>query len=66
MPYGVSRILRWLNFVQFEMMEERLVNHLKTIGMGYTPFKVELKRFWKLSKPYHFYKYRKQTAGKKS
>ena len=33
------------NFVQFEMMEERLVNHLKTISMGYTPFKVELKDF---------------------
>ena len=33
------------NFVQFEMMEERLVNHFKTISMGYTPFKVELKDF---------------------
>jgi 2'-5' RNA ligase len=33
------------NFIQFEMMEERLINHLKTIGMGYTPFKVELKDF---------------------
>ncbi len=33
------------NFVQFEMMEERLVNHLKTISMGYAPFKVELKDF---------------------
>ncbi|MEP7229497.1 MAG: 2'-5' RNA ligase family protein [Ginsengibacter sp.] len=34
-----------VNFVQFEMMEERLVNHLKNIGMGHTPFKVELKDF---------------------
>ncbi len=33
------------NFIQFEMMEERLVSRLKTIGMGYTPFKVELKDF---------------------
>jgi 2'-5' RNA ligase len=33
------------NFVQFEMMEERLVNRLKTIAMGYTPFKVELRDF---------------------
>src|SRR5258708_24356820 len=33
------------NFIQFEMMEERLINHLKTIGMGYPPFKVELKDF---------------------
>lgn len=32
-------------FVQFEMMEERLVNRLKTIAMGYHPFKVELKDF---------------------
>ncbi|MEO8415131.1 MAG: 2'-5' RNA ligase family protein [Ginsengibacter sp.] len=34
-----------INFVQFEMMEEKLVNRLKTIAMGYTPFKVELKDF---------------------
>lgn len=33
------------NFVQFEMMEERLVNRLKTIAMGYHPFKVELKDY---------------------
>ena len=33
------------NFVQFEMMEDRLINRLQTIGMGYTPFKVELKDF---------------------
>ena len=33
------------NFIQFEMMEERLINHLKTIGMGYASFKVELKDF---------------------
>jgi len=34
-----------VNFVQFEMMEERIVNRLKAIAMGYTPFKVELKDF---------------------
>ncbi len=33
------------NFLQFEMMEERIVSRLKTIAMGYTPFKVELKNF---------------------
>ena len=32
-------------FVQFEMMEERIVNRLKTIAMGYPPFKVELKNY---------------------
>jgi 2'-5' RNA ligase len=34
-----------VNFVQFEMLEERLVNRLKTIAMGYHPFKTELKDF---------------------
>jgi 2'-5' RNA ligase len=34
-----------LNFIQFEMMEEKIVNSLKTIAMGYMPFKVELKDF---------------------
>lgn len=34
-----------VNFLQYEMMEERLVNRLKTIGMGYHPIKVELKDY---------------------
>ena len=34
-----------VNFVQLEMAEERLVNRLNTIAMGYHPFKVELKDF---------------------
>lgn len=33
------------NFVQFEMMEEKLVNRLNTIAMGYHPIKIELKHF---------------------
>lgn len=33
------------NFLQYEMMEERLVNRLKTIAMSYYPIKVELKDF---------------------
>jgi 2'-5' RNA ligase len=32
-------------FDQLEMMEERLVTRLKTIAMGYPPFKVELKDY---------------------
>ena len=32
-------------FSQYEMMEERIMNHLKTIALGYPPFKVELKDF---------------------
>jgi 2'-5' RNA ligase len=34
-----------VNFVQYELMEERLVNRLKTIAMGYYPVKVELKDY---------------------
>ena len=34
-----------VNFIQYEMMEERLVNRLKTIAMGYYPIKLELKDF---------------------
>ena len=34
-----------VNFVQYELMEERLVNRLKTIAMAYYPIKVELKDF---------------------
>ena len=32
-------------FTQYELMEERIVNHLKPIAMSYPPFKVELKDF---------------------
>jgi 2'-5' RNA ligase len=34
-----------VNFLQYEMMEERLINRLKTIAMGYHPIKVELKDY---------------------
>lgn len=34
-----------VNFVQYEMMEERIINRLKVVAMGYPPFKVELKDF---------------------
>ena len=34
-----------VNFVQYEMMEERIINRLKAVAMGYPPFKVELKEF---------------------
>ena len=37
--------LTLVNFVQYEMMEERIINRLKIIGMSYPPFKVELKDF---------------------
>jgi len=32
-------------FIQFEMMEDKIMNSLKTIAMGYAPFKVGLKDF---------------------
>ncbi|MBC7948381.1 MAG: 2'-5' RNA ligase family protein [Chitinophagaceae bacterium] len=34
-----------VKFLQYEMMEERIVNRLKSVAMGYPPFKVELKDF---------------------
>ena len=34
-----------VNFVQYELMEERIINRLKIIAMGYPPFKVEMKDF---------------------
>ena len=34
-----------VNFTQYAMMEERIVNRLEKITMGYPPFKVELKDF---------------------
>jgi 2'-5' RNA ligase len=34
-----------VNFVQYEMMEDRIVNHLKTIAMGFHPIKIELKDY---------------------
>ncbi|MES1217092.1 MAG: 2'-5' RNA ligase family protein [Bacteroidota bacterium] len=37
--------LTLVNFVQYNMMEERIINRLKTIAMGYPPFKVELKDY---------------------
>ena len=37
--------LALVNFLQYEMMEERLINRLKVVAMGYHPVKVELKDF---------------------
>jgi 2'-5' RNA ligase len=34
-----------VRFTQLEMMEERIVNRLKVIGMGFQPFKVSLKDY---------------------
>lgn len=34
-----------VNFVQYGMMEDRIVNRLNTIAMGQYPFKIELKDF---------------------
>ena len=40
--------LALVKFQTLEMMEERITNRLKTIAMGYHPFKVELKDFGSL------------------
>ena len=37
--------LTLVNFLQYEMIEERIVSRLKMIAMGFSPFKVELKDF---------------------
>lgn len=34
-----------VSFIQLDMMEDKIVNSLKTIAMGYAPFKVELKDY---------------------
>ena len=34
-----------VNFLQYEMMEERLLNRLRTVAMGFVPIKIELKDF---------------------
>lgn len=34
-----------VNFVQYGMMEDRIVNHLKTIAMSFHPVKIELKDY---------------------
>ena len=34
-----------VNFVQYAMMEERILNRLKVVAMGHYPFKVELRDF---------------------
>jgi len=37
--------LTLVKFTQLEMAEERILNRLKTVAMGYHPFKVELKDY---------------------
>ena len=34
-----------VNYVQYEMMEERIINHLNSIAMGFQPVKIELRDF---------------------
>ena len=34
-----------VNYVQYEMMEERMINHLNTIAMGFQPVKIELRDY---------------------
>lgn len=37
--------LALVHFLQYEMMEERIINRLKNISLAYPPFKIELKDF---------------------
>lgn len=45
MNAGNKSHLALVRFTQLEMMEEKIINRLKTVAMGYQPFKVELKDF---------------------
>lgn len=44
-PAGGRPYVALVTFTQYEMMEERIINRLRMIAMGYPPFKVELKDF---------------------
>ena len=45
MALGGKPHLTLVRFTQLSLMEERIVQRLRTIAMGYCPFKVELKDF---------------------
>jgi hypothetical protein len=47
-PIGGKPNLTILRFTQLTLMEERIVQRLRTIAMGFCPFKVELKDFGSL------------------
>ncbi len=47
-----SETARWgkphltlVNYVQYQMMEERIINHLNSIAMGFQPVKIELRDY---------------------
>lgn len=42
---GGKPLITLANFLQYEMMEERLLNRLKVVAMGFHPIKVELRDF---------------------
>jgi 2'-5' RNA ligase len=42
---GLKPHITMVRFTQYELMEDRIINKLKTVAMGYHPFKVELKDF---------------------
>ena len=42
---GSKPNLALITFINYEMFEERIINRLKTIALGYPPFKIELKDF---------------------
>jgi 2'-5' RNA ligase len=45
MALGGKPHITLVRFTQLEMLEERIVNRIKTVAMGYQPFKIELKDF---------------------
>ena len=45
MALGGKPHITLVRFTQWEMIEERIVNRIKAVAMGYHPFKIELKDF---------------------
>lgn len=44
-PVSGAAQVALVNFLQYELIEEKIINRLRTIAMGYPAFKVELKDF---------------------
>src|SRR5688500_19455690 len=44
-PAGGKTYVGLVTFNQYAMMEERIINRLRTVAMGFPPFKVELKNY---------------------
>lgn len=44
-PFSTRSGLTLVTFSQYALMEDRIINRLRNVAMGFSPFKVELKNF---------------------